>query len=178
MLSMVSHTSVIPSGAWAPYPIHNMWLMALNRAYEYCTPHVSFWNTKNTQRKRFEMAIHVLQDPQWWSSNWAVINKSSKEVLTTTLKTKTRNCSSRTAYWQWKKPKTQRASSMWESACSLECDSNYTKMLMAYGIMGFSQGKIPASVCLATVTQGNWWDSYLCPASTAVRLHVQAFSIQ
>lgn len=42
ILSMVSHTSVIPSGAWAPYPIHNMWLMALNRAQEYCTPHVSF----------------------------------------------------------------------------------------------------------------------------------------
>ena len=42
MLRMVSHTSVMPTGGYMPYPMHSMWLMALKRAYEYCCPHVSF----------------------------------------------------------------------------------------------------------------------------------------
>ena len=34
MLSMVSQMSVMLSGACRPYPMHSMWLMALNSAKE------------------------------------------------------------------------------------------------------------------------------------------------
>lgn len=46
MLSMVSHMSVMLSGAWRPYPMHSMWLIDLKRAKEYSSLQESFWNSK------------------------------------------------------------------------------------------------------------------------------------
>lgn len=42
MLSMVSQMSDMLSGACLPYPMHNMWLMALKRAKEQSSLHESF----------------------------------------------------------------------------------------------------------------------------------------
>lgn len=71
MLTMVSQTSLMPSGGWAPYPIHNMWLMAINRAYEYWMCHVAFWERHS--RRNLKYTLHGCDITKNWMNNVKIL---------------------------------------------------------------------------------------------------------